>query len=300
MKPSPSSPSSCSKILASTNRLLACILLLVVAASVVRTALLFSREDLIAKDLTGGDEYTIQGSRRERATTSRRKAGAGKVERPRPSRSVKAKRNTRSGSRRSSATPREGSPTGGVARHSRAHKVVDAIEVRGGIPEDYQMRKPAPAVKDETGAYVWLDAGIESAEKGMESASAAGKFGTVLDDLIEEPAVKGYIDVGKDDYDGGDDGLEYAYVFWEEGEDVGEEGGLDSLAIYAHETGFSDTDAEQDGHNQDLSVDDDHKGDLGAGDEEHLVLSEEEAVGENLQGSDLLQLNIEQVDQEQR
>ena len=207
-----------SRILVARKRILACALLFLLGASVVRTALLFSNDDLVATEAALRNEENAvptqsesgQGTRRR--TRRSRQSGTGS----RAGRS-RSKRGQRSSSRGSVES--DGAQIGSVARHLRARKVKTNDFQQRGHEEagryGYPTEEPAPVKKDETGAYVWLDSGIEEAASSAAS-DYSGVFAKELDTLIEDKISDLFIDIkdggdyddsGDDFYDGFSDGF---------------------------------------------------------------------------------------------
>ena len=199
-------------ILVSRKRLVACLLLFLLGASVVRTAVLFSEDDLVAKDVVfrtteedADDEVAGEETDWTAEPSGRARQGARST--PRPGRG-RSKRSSRSGSRASTAA--SGVQIGAVSRNLRARKVKPNFSraSAGAAAEAYpKVVATGPAVRDETGAFVWVD----SAGNGILASSDRS---IELDDLIEDPITES-IDIN-DGYDYEDDLDLYEYGSLEE------------------------------------------------------------------------------------
>ena len=191
---------------------MACLLLFLLGASVVRTAVLFSEDDLVAKDVVfrtteedADDEVAGEETDWTAEPSGRARQGARST--PRPGRG-RSKRSSRSGSRASTAA--SGVQIGAVSRNLRARKVKPNFSraSAGAAAEAYpKVVATGPAVRDETGAFVWVD----SAGNGILASSDRS---IELDDLIEDPITES-IDIN-DGYDYEDDLDLYEYGSLEE------------------------------------------------------------------------------------
>ena len=191
---------------------MACLLLFLLGASVVRTAVLFSEDDLVAKDVVfrtteedADDEVAGEETDWTAEPSGRARQGARST--PRPGRG-RSKRSSRSGSRASTAA--SGVQIGAVSRNLRARKVKPNFSraSTGAAAEAYpKVVATGPAVRDETGAFVWVD----SAGNGILASSDRS---IELDDLIEDPITES-IDIN-DGYDYEDDLDLYEYGSLEE------------------------------------------------------------------------------------
>ena len=191
---------------------MACLLLFLLGASVVRTAVLFSEDDLVAKDVVfrtteedADDE--VAGEQTDWTAEPSGRARQGARSTPRPGRG-RSKRSSRSGSRASTAA--SGVQIGAVSRNLRARKVKPNFSraSTGAAAEAYpKVVATGPAVRDETGAFIWVD----SAGNGILASSDRS---IELDDLIEDPITES-IDIN-DGYDYEDDLDLYEYGSLEE------------------------------------------------------------------------------------
>ena len=201
-------------ILVSRKRLVACLLLFLLGASVVRTAVLFSEDDLVAKDVVfrtteedADDEVAGEETDWTAEPSGRARQGARST--PRPGRG-RSKRSSRSGSRASTAA--SGVQIGAVSRNLRARKVKPNFSraSAGAAAEAYpKVVATGPAVRDETGAFVWVD----SAGGGNGILASSDRY-IERDDLIEDPITES-IDIN-DGYDYEDDLDLYEYGSLEE------------------------------------------------------------------------------------
>ena len=201
-------------ILVSRKRLVACLLLFLLGASVVRTAVLFSEDDLVAKDVVfrtteedADDE--VAGEQTDWTAEPSGRARQGARSTPRPGRG-RSKRSSRSGSRASTAA--SGVQIGAVSRNLRARKVKPNFSraSTGAAAEAYpKVVATGPAVRDETGAFVWVD----SAGGGNGILASSDRY-IERDDLIEDPITES-IDIN-DGYDYEDDLDLYEYGSLEE------------------------------------------------------------------------------------
>ena len=199
-------------ILVSRKRLVACLLLFLLGASVVRTAVLFSEDDLVAKDVVfrtteedADDEVAGEETDWTAEPSGRARQGARST--PRPGRG-RSKRSSRSGSRASTAA--SGVQIGAVSRNLRARKVKPNFfrASAGAAAEAYpKVVATGPAVRDETGAFIWVD----SAGGGNGILASSDRY---IDDLIEDPITES-IDIN-DGYDYEDDLDLYEYGSLEE------------------------------------------------------------------------------------
>ena len=199
-------------ILVSRKRLVACLLLFLLGASVVRTAVLFSEDDLVAKDVVfrtteedADDE--VAGEQTDWTAEPSGRARQGARSTPRPGRG-RSKRSSRSGSRASTAA--SGVQIGAVSRNLRARKVKPNFSraSAGAAAEAYpKVVATGPAVRDETGAFIWVD----SAGGGNGILASSDRY---IDDLIEDPITES-IDIN-DGYDYEDDLDLYEYGSLEE------------------------------------------------------------------------------------
>ena len=199
-------------ILVSRKRLVACLLLFLLGASVVRTAVLFSEDDLVAKDVVfrtteedADDEVAGEETDWTAEPSGRARQGARST--PRPGRG-RSKRSSRSGSRASTAA--SGVQIGAVSRNLRARKVKPNFSraSAGAAAEAYpKVVATGPAVRDETGAFIWVD----SAGGGNGILASSDRY---IDDLIEDPITES-IDIN-DGYDYEDDLDLYEYGSLEE------------------------------------------------------------------------------------
>ena len=198
----------------SRKRLVACLLLFLLGASVVRTAVLFSEDDLVAKDVVfrtteedADDEVAGEETDWTAEPSGRARQGARST--PRPGRG-RSKRSSRSGSRASTAA--SGVQIGAVSRNLRARKVKPNFSraSAGAAAEAYpKVVATGPAVRDETGAFVWVD----SAGGGNGILASSDRY-IERDDLIEDPITES-IDIN-DGYDYEDDLDLYEYGSLEE------------------------------------------------------------------------------------
>ena len=196
----------------SRKRLVACLLLFLLGASVVRTAVLFSEDDLVAKDVVfrtteedADDEVAGEETDWTAEPSGRARQGARST--PRPGRG-RSKRSSRSGSRASTAA--SGVQIGAVSRNLRARKVKPNFfrASAGAAAEAYpKVVATGPAVRDETGAFIWVD----SAGGGNGILASSDRY---IDDLIEDPITEP-IDIN-DGYDYEDDLDLYEYGSLEE------------------------------------------------------------------------------------
>lgn len=196
----------------SRKRLVACLLLFLLGASVVRTAVLFSEDDLVAKDVVfrtteedADDEVAGEETDWTAEPSGRARQGARST--PRPGRG-RSKRSSRSGSRASTAA--SGVQIGAVSRNLRARKVKPNFSraSAGAAAEAYpKVVATGPAVRDETGAFIWVD----SAGGGNGILASSDRY---IDDLIEDPITES-IDIN-DGYDYEDDLDLYEYGSLEE------------------------------------------------------------------------------------
>ena len=201
-------------ILVSRKRLVACLLLFLLGASVVRTAVLFSEDDLVAKDVvfrtTEEDEDDeVAGEETDWTAEPSGRARQGARSTPRPGRG-RSKRSSRSGSRASTAA--SGVQIGAVSRNLRARKVKPNFSraSAGAAAEAYpKVVATGPAVRDETGAFIWVDSA-----GGGNGILASSDRSIELDDLIEDPITES-IDIN-DGYDYEDDLDLYEYGSLEE------------------------------------------------------------------------------------
>ena len=201
-------------ILVSRKRLVACLLLFLLGASVVRTAVLFSEDDLVAKDVvfrtTEEDvDYEVAGEETDWTAEPSGRARQGARSTPRPGRG-RSKRSSRSGSRASTAA--SGVQIGAVSRNLRARKVKPNFSraSAGAAAEAYpKVVATGPAVRDETGAFIWVDSA-----GGGNGILASSDRSIELDDLIEDPITES-IDIN-DGYDYEDDLDLYEYGSLEE------------------------------------------------------------------------------------
>lgn len=201
-------------ILVSRKRLVACLLLFLLGASVVRTAVLFSEDDLVAKDVVfrtteedADDEVAGEETDWTAEPSGRARQGARST--PRPGRG-RSKRSSRSGSRASTAA--SGVQIGAVSRNLRARKVKPNFSraSAGAAAEAYpKVVATGPAVRDETGAFIWVDSA-----GGGNGILASSDRSIELDDLIEDPITES-IDIN-DGYDYEDDLDLYDYGSLEE------------------------------------------------------------------------------------
>lgn len=201
-------------ILVSRKRLVACLLLFLLGASVVRTAVLFSEDDLVAKDVVfrtteedADDEVAGEETDWTAEPSGRARQGARST--PRPGRG-RSKRSSRSGSRASTAA--SGVQIGAVSRNLRARKVKPNFSraSAGAAAEAYpKVVATGPAVRDETGAFIWVD----SAGGGNGILASSDRY-IERDDLIEDPITES-IDIN-DGYDYEDDLDLYEYGSLEE------------------------------------------------------------------------------------
>ena len=199
-------------ILVSRKRLVACLLLFLLGASVVRTAVLFSEDDLVAKDVVfrtteedADDEVAGEETDWTAEPSGRARQGARST--PRPGRG-RSKRSSRSGSRASTAA--SGVQIGAVSRNLRARKVKPNFSraSAGAAAEAFpKVVATGPAVRDETGAFIWVD----SAGGGNGILASSDRY---IDDLIEDPITES-IDIN-DGYDYEDDLDLYEYGSLEE------------------------------------------------------------------------------------
>ena len=193
---------------------MACLLLFLLGASVVRTAVLFSEDDLVAKDVVfrtteedADDE--VAGEQTDWTAEPSGRARQGARSTPRPGRG-RSKRSSRSGSRASTAA--SGVQIGAVSRNLRARKVKPNFSraSAGAAAEAYpKVVATGPAVRDETGAFVWVD----SAGGGNGILASSDRY-IERDDLIEDPITES-IDIN-DGYDYEDDLDLYEYGSLEE------------------------------------------------------------------------------------
>ena len=191
---------------------MACLLLFLLGASVVRTAVLFSEDDLVAKDVVfrtteedADDEVAGEETDWTAEPSGRARQGARST--PRPGRG-RSKRSSRSGSRASTAA--SGVQIGAVSRNLRARKVKPNFfrASAGAAAEAYpKVVATGPAVRDETGAFIWVD----SAGGGNGILASSDRY---IDDLIEDPITES-IDIN-DGYDYEDDLDLYEYGSLEE------------------------------------------------------------------------------------
>ena len=191
---------------------MACLLLFLLGASVVRTAVLFSEDDLVAKDVVfrtteedADDEVAGEETDWTAEPSGRARQGARST--PRPGRG-RSKRSSRSGSRASTAA--SGVQIGAVSRNLRARKVKPNFSraSAGAAAEAYpKVVATGPAVRDETGAFIWVD----SAGGGNGILASSDRY---IDDLIEDPITES-IDIN-DGYDYEDDLDLYEYGSLEE------------------------------------------------------------------------------------
>ena len=198
----------------SRKRLVACLLLFLLGASVVRTAVLFSEDDLVAKDVVfrtteedADDEVAGEETDWTAEPSGRARQGARST--PRPGRG-RSKRSSRSGSRASTAA--SGVQIGAVSRNLRARKVKPNFSraSAGAAAEAYpKVVATGPAVRDETGAFIWVDSA-----GGGNGILASSDRSIELDDLIEDPITES-IDIN-DGYDYEDDLDLYEYGSLEE------------------------------------------------------------------------------------
>lgn len=198
----------------SRKRLVACLLLFLLGASVVRTAVLFSEDDLVAKDVVfrtteedADDE--VAGEQTDWTAEPSGRARQGARSTPRPGRG-RSKRSSRSGSRASTAA--SGVQIGAVSRNLRARKVKPNFSraSAGAAAEAYpKVVATGPAVRDETGAFIWVD----SAGGGNGILASSDRY-IERDDLIEDPITES-IDIN-DGYDYEDDLDLYEYGSLEE------------------------------------------------------------------------------------
>ena len=198
----------------SRKRLVACLLLFLLGASVVRTAVLFSEDDLVAKDVVfrtteedADDEVAGEETDWTAEPSGRARQGARST--PRPGRG-RSKRSSRSGSRASTAA--SGVQIGAVSRNLRARKVKPNFSraSAGAAAEAYpKVVATGPAVRDETGAFIWVD----SAGGGNGILASSDRY-IERDDLIEDPITES-IDIN-DGYDYEDDLDLYEYGSLEE------------------------------------------------------------------------------------
>lgn len=201
-------------ILVSRKRLVACLLLFLLGASVVRTAVLFSEDDLVAKDVVfrtteedADDEVAGEETDWTAEPSGRARQGARST--PRPGRG-RSKRSSRSGSRASTAA--SGVQIGAVSRNLRARKVKPNFSraSAGAAAEAYpKVVATGPAVRDETGAFIWVDSA-----GGGNGILASSDRSIELDDLVEDPITES-IDIN-DGYDYEDDLDLYEYGSLEE------------------------------------------------------------------------------------
>ena len=193
---------------------MACLLLFLLGASVVRTAVLFSEDDLVAKDVvfrtTEEDEDDeVAGEETDWTAEPSGRARQGARSTPRPGRG-RSKRSSRSGSRASTAA--SGVQIGAVSRNLRARKVKPNFSraSAGAAAEAYpKVVATGPAVRDETGAFIWVDSA-----GGGNGILASSDRSIELDDLIEDPITES-IDIN-DGYDYEDDLDLYEYGSLEE------------------------------------------------------------------------------------
>ena len=193
---------------------MACLLLFLLGASVVRTAVLFSEDDLVAKDVVfrtteedADDEVAGEETDWTAEPSGRARQGARST--PRPGRG-RSKRSSRSGSRASTAA--SGVQIGAVSRNLRARKVKPNFSraSAGAAAEAYpKVVATGPAVRDETGAFIWVD----SAGGGNGILASSDRY-IERDDLIEDPITES-IDIN-DGYDYEDDLDLYEYGSLEE------------------------------------------------------------------------------------
>ena len=193
---------------------MACLLLFLLGASVVRTAVLFSEDDLVAKDVVfrtteedADDEVAGEETDWTAEPSGRARQGARST--PRPGRG-RSKRSSRSGSRASTAA--SGVQIGAVSRNLRARKVKPNFfrASAGAAAEAYpKVVATGPAVRDETGAFIWVD----SAGGGNGILASSDRY-IERDDLIEDPITES-IDIN-DGYDYEDDLDLYEYGSLEE------------------------------------------------------------------------------------
>ena len=193
---------------------MACLLLFLLGASVVRTAVLFSEDDLVAKDVVfrtteedADDEVAGEETDWTAEPSGRARQGARST--PRPGRG-RSKRSSRSGSRASTAA--SGVQIGAVSRNLRARKVKPNFSraSAGAAAEAYpKVVATGPAVRDETGAFIWVDSA-----GGGNGILASSDRSIELDDLIEDPITES-IDIN-DGYDYEDDLDLYEYGSLEE------------------------------------------------------------------------------------
>ena len=191
---------------------MACLLLFLLGASVVRTAVLFSEDDLVAKDVVfrtteedADDEVAGEETDWTAEPSGRARQGARST--PRPGRG-RSKRSSRSGSRASTAA--SGVQIGAVSRNLRARKVKPNFSraSAGAAAEAFpKVVATGPAVRDETGAFIWVD----SAGGGNGILASSDRY---IDDLIEDPITES-IDIN-DGYDYEDDLDLYEYGSLEE------------------------------------------------------------------------------------
>ena len=182
---------------------MACLLLFLLGASVVHTAVLFSEDDLVAKDVVfrtteedADDEVAGEETDWTAEPSGRARQGARST--PRPGRG-RSKRSSRSGSRASTAA--SGVQIGAVSRNLRARKVKPNFSraSAGAAAEAYpKVVATGPAVRDETGAFIWVDSA-----GGGNGILASSDRSIELDDLIEDPITES-IDIN-DGYDYEDD-----------------------------------------------------------------------------------------------
>ena len=193
---------------------MACLLLFLLGASVVRTAVLFSEDDLVAKDVVfrtteedADDEVAGEETDWTAEPSGRARQGARST--PRPGRG-RSKRSSRSGSRASTAA--SGVQIGAVSRNLRARKVKPNFSraSAGAAAEAYpKVVATGPAVRDETGAFIWVDSA-----GGGNGILASSDRSIELDDLVEDPITES-IDIN-DGYDYEDDLDLYEYGSLEE------------------------------------------------------------------------------------
>ena len=193
---------------------MACLLLFLLGASVVRTAVLFSEDDLVAKDVVfrtteedADDEVAGEETDWTAEPSGRARQGARST--PRPGRG-RSKRSSRSGSRASTAA--SGVQIGAVSRNLRARKVKPNFSraSAGAAAEAFpKVVATGPAVRDETGAFIWVDSA-----GGGNGILASSDRSIELDDLIEDPITES-IDIN-DGYDYEDDLDLYEYGSLEE------------------------------------------------------------------------------------
>ena len=181
-----------SEILVSRKQVLACLLLFLLGTFAVCTVTLFARDDLVATGpvVRSEDVKTAHSSGGRRARRRQTSSGG--------SASSRSGRKGRGGSRSSSRGKSTGGQIGSVAKGLRARKVNPARVKQTDVQPDYPIEAPlSPALVDETGAYIWIDTGLESAHSPNSSSIPIAISGNDLDTLIEDPVAE-YVDIKAD------------------------------------------------------------------------------------------------------